>query len=49
MYGQILFEVMKWVINKLEFFLGVLKDFGMKIIELLLWIFNSLNDVGINV
>lgn len=40
---------MKVVLKKLEFFLGVFKDLGMKIIELLMWIYESMNDVEINV
>lgn len=40
---------MNWVLRYLEFLLGIFKDFGMKIIELLMWIFDSMKDLGINV
>lgn len=40
---------MKWVLCVLDFFVGVFKDFGMNIFDLLMQIFQSMEDVGINV
>lgn len=42
-----IFEKMKW--KNLKKLLSILKDFGMKIIEFLLWIFKSMKDVKVNV
>lgn len=42
-----IYEKMKW--KNLKKLLSILKDFGMKIIEFLLWIFKSMKDVKVNV
>lgn len=36
-------------LKNLKMLLSILKDFGMKIIEFLLWIFKSMKDVKVNV